>query len=48
MSMHTCYPCPRSIHDSNSEPAMRILLWIVLIIFLIGLAVVFGLGRLIF
>ena len=30
------------------KPAMKILLWIVLIIFLLGLAVVFGLGSLIF
>lgn len=40
-------PTERQITGTNNE-AMKILLWIVAIIFLIGLAVVFGLGSLIF
>jgi hypothetical protein len=40
-------PTERQITGANNE-AMKILLWIVAIIFLIGLAAVFGLGSLIF
>ncbi|HEY0824322.1 MAG TPA: hypothetical protein VGD76_11085 [Ramlibacter sp.] len=35
-------------YASNGDADMRIVMWILLVIFLIGLAVVFGIGNLIF
>ncbi len=43
--------CPKShvpSHAPTGTPPMKIILWIIFIIFLIGLAVVLGLGKLIF
>ena len=39
--------CPNSHAPTGTSP-MKIILWIIFIIFLIGLAVVLGLGKLIF
>ena len=40
--------CSTSIADASGTSPMKIVLWIIFIIFLIGLAVVLGLGKLIF
>jgi hypothetical protein len=43
-----CYAEPNALQRHPIVPVMKIIFWIVAIIFLIGLAVVFGLGSLIF